>query len=345
MIGKRSSIIVLFLLIITTGFIIYQCKQLSFHLFSLKFTDHYGEDAPISVDLNNCILSFLFYHKLQHYLENSNYSYPIYLSFNSQPLPYDLLGKECASIFYKGQEQLLMKRYEDSCFYPFHISPTERQKIQTALEIIKTSFEKNNLELVLTGGSYIGSWRYHQIIPYDDDIDFYIRTEEKMVSRILLESLSKNRTNRFVFKDTENENQHWKLGILCDGIYKETCKVEIDFFFMWEDGESLRFLEWPNTFLKSNYYPLRQRPFENILFKAPSNFDTYMERQYKSNATQCYFKNHAVKNVCETKLINCDLLKYRYPYKIQGKYNNLKIELIIYKMNVQSLFIDTEYAT
>lgn len=341
MIGKKCSIILLTLLSTTVVFIIYQCEQWSLIFVSFKFTNQSVEELPSRSDLNDCILSFFVYYKLESLLEKKNQTLPIYLSFHSQQKRYDDLGKECTSLFYRGQEELMMKSEEKSCFYPFPISPQERQDIQKALYVIKSGFDKNNLELVLTGGSFIGSWRYHQIIPYDDDIDFYIRSEEKPMIRVLLENLSHNKTNRFVFKDTENQNQHWKLGILCSGNSKSTCKIELDFFFLWEEGSELRFLEWPMSFEKSDYLPLRQRPFENLLFKVPKSFERFMMRQYEVNATQCYFKNHASTNGCRGRSVNCDLLKYRYPYKLTGYYRNLFIELIVYKMNVQSLFIDS----
>lgn len=310
-------------------------------LLSFKFLNQSVEELPMRSDLNDCILSFFVYYQLEGYLEKKNRTLPTYLSFHSRPLRYDELSKECAALFYKGQEELTMKPVENSCFYPFSISPQERADVQKALNIIKSSFERNNLELVLTGGSFIGSWRYHQIIPYDDDIDFYIRSDEKPMIRILLENLSRNETNRVVFQDTETENQHWKFGILCSGKTKSTCKMDVDFFFLWEEGLELKFLEWPMSFLKSEYFPLKQRPFENILFKVPNNFRLFMKRQYQANSSQCDFKNHAEINTCNRKSINCDLLKYRYPYKLVGYYRNMFIELIVFKMNVHSMFIDS----
>lgn len=142
------------------------------------------------------------------------------------------------------------------------LSAVDRKRLLRILKKLRDAFQDANVELILDGGTLLGSLRHHGRIPYDDDFDFRIRHDQKEKARKILKALPDTK-----FRDTEATIGHWKLDIICD----TSCNLQIDFFFWWEGQYSLKCLEYPFNFLQSTVYPLSKRPFEGILFDSPKD--------------------------------------------------------------------------
>ncbi|CAI9719314.1 Hypothetical predicted protein [Octopus vulgaris] len=160
--------------------------------------------------------------------------------------------------------------------YYARITLQERRLLLNTLQEFMKSMDAANLSYFLYGGSLLGSYRHHGIIPWDDDIDLMMNSSEKeLIKKALSKSLP-------LYDLDIPESGHWKF-------YYTKMNNLLDYHHRWPFLDMFFFLEnkthiWDEelnsaktfTFLKKKLYPLRKRPFNHLMVNAPCNIEFCM---------------------------------------------------------------------
>ena len=71
-------------------------------------------------------------------------------------------------------------RWKSSPLLPRRITPCEHYLTMHLLMIIHRVCIKHNLTFAMSDGTLLGSWRHHDIIPWDDDVDLIMPIEDQL---------------------------------------------------------------------------------------------------------------------------------------------------------------------
>lgn len=333
--------------VITLVFVVILCANIV--LFLYYYADSF---APLLImSSQDFCLSLILTHLNMSDLINPNKTKkprrrsPI-LALSIPPYPLTRVPTLCRKLLeplYLNQASQTKK--ELACFLKNHYNSKAKTLIRSNLLRLVQAFERNKIDLILDSGSLLGSWRHHGIIPYDDDVDFHIRWEDKPRVRSLLIDLCA-RHGDCAFRDTEETIQHWKLDIGCQrqGTGVTACFMQIDFFFFWIVGGQVKIFEPPYSYPISVFFPLIERPFEGVLVKSVRDFARYYQLTYKSsNLTECrsYKLDKMQTSRCNTLKINCSVLEPFHPFvRTFTDHAEGRLEVQIYKREIVEVFYD-----
>jgi hypothetical protein len=201
------------------------------------------------------------------------------------------------------------------------MNDSERRIMATMLGRLTDMMDAANLTYHMCGGTLIGSYRHHGMIPWDDDVDIYARwVENRRLEKEVKRRLSKEYT-------LVKARARWKLyskrqSVVIPGWrwnypFIDICFVRENDSWVWDydNDYSPKF-----SYRRSTVYPLRRRPFMNMSLWAPNDVETYLRTTYdidkcKSNV---YIHKHEIraKQVHST---NCRRLWPYFPFVFRSK--------------------------
>jgi phosphorylcholine metabolism protein LicD len=148
-----------------------------------------------------------------------------------------------------------------------------------------------NISYCIESGTLLGSIRHSDMIPWDDDIDIQLSTEDM---RMLLDNV--DYINKLGFK-LEIERG--------EGLYKfkkmTSSKNDpfVDIFEVEKQGDKIVYKGewckklWPNYWFKVNEkYPLKPYKFGNLIVLGPNNPYPYLERSYGNWKRETFWGHH-----------------------------------------------------
>lgn len=173
----------------------------------------------------------------------------------------------------------------------------------------------NNLTFFIYGGSLLGAYRHHGMVPWDDDIDVIMSVSQKELTRNVLSNVS----GYSLFSPHKTQ---WKF--YRQNLTSLTKKVfswpYIDIFFYSENSTHI-WDEIPSyarfVYRKDWVFPLVYRPFEGGMVPVPCNMKKAVENNYDTNkcATNFYYhKIEALSPKFRRNTINCKLLYEMFPF-------------------------------
>ena len=183
---------------------------------------------------------------------------PHELSDNQNPIPYD---------YDLWQSSPLMPRLVSRCEYKLMIELLKR---------FDQLARKYSLEYMMSDGTLLGSWRHHDLIPWDDDIDLLMSVKDKsrLVLAIALESpLLVDRIEFHRRWDGPKEFEYYKFYFSASPRFSEHPwrYPFVDLIFYHENQTHL----WPenmqktSSILKKTIFPLELRPYGPLWLPAP----------------------------------------------------------------------------
>jgi hypothetical protein len=201
------------------------------------------------------------------------------------------------------------------------MTDSERRSIATMLRHLTDAMDAANLTYHMCGGTLLGSYRHHGMIPWDDDVDIYARwTERRQLKKEIHRRLSKD----YALTKTKTR---WKFyskrqsagvpGLAWTYPFIDICFVRENDSWVWDydNDYSPKF-----SYRRSTVYPLRRRPFMNMSLWAPNDVETYLRTTYdidkcKSNVF-IHKQETSAKQVHST---NCQRLWPYYPFVFRSK--------------------------
>lgn len=208
----------------------------------------------------------------------------------------------------------------------------EKSQVVRALKVLTDTLDTAGIEYFLYGGSLIGSWRHHDVVPWDDDVDIIVnisKWQELENLRIPGYTLNIRTLNRYKFYSnnaTDIPSYFWKWPY-------------IDICFFGDNGTHLYDMDPVYSKLyvydKQDIYPLVRRPFGDLNLKSPRDTLKILEKNYNINICQTRTYNHQKQKQLVGKQIDsvdCRHLHKLYPFVIRTS-NNLNNQ-------IENLYLD-----
>ena len=196
------------------------------------------------------------------------------------------------------------------------MSQCEHNLVMRLLMIIERICRLNDIPFMLSDGSLLGSWRHHDIIPWDDDIDIMIPIESRKRFLNSLKKINETLVKYSVLLSKKGKREYYKIS------FKNTASAGsydwnfpfVDVFLYVKNRTHLWQMADRDTVTRMKYvFPLVMRPFGELWLPAPRRpekifrFDPYDE-------CKGHFWNHKTEEGQDEVTMKCDELKEIYPF-------------------------------
>lgn len=216
---------------------------------------------------------------------------------------------------------LLRKQSEELSHFQPVLTQAQRQALFIALLKIRSVAEDYGFTWMLMYGTLLGSWRHHNIIPWDDDVDIFMSYKQK---ERIMEAFSKLRPE-FDFLEVGSRLKFWAANGTESppAIGWKWPFVDINFYsenrtHVWDVSILADFGEYSYLFGRSNIFPLHIRPLGRYFFPAPRDSLKIVRRSYMGSGLQlcesAYFSHYSEKGINGSLKIPCKRLEYMYPF-------------------------------
>lgn len=219
-------------------------------------------------------------------------------------------------IFHHGPDMNSNHSLRNSQLKAFQIQTTieERQMMYRLLQVFDETMKKHNITYIMYGGTLLGSFRHHDLIPWDDDLDV-----------ILAVKYHKDMAN--ILKPLLPEFILYRAGGH-DKFYHKSAKKASEYNWLWpyldisyyeENGTYIK--DWTKTYSYWYYYPkeivfpLHNRPLLNLSLPAPRDTFAFLTWTY-NYGSEClmYGYSHMVESRGPSGKTDCKLLADKFPF-------------------------------
>nr|CDS33821.1 hypothetical transcript [Hymenolepis microstoma] len=238
---------------------------------------------------------------------------------------------------------------------------TELESIARSLRLLRDSFQRESIPLVMTYGSLLGSLRYHHRTPFDSDYDMSVRKVDWRRIEQILTKHAFNSSNRMRIFDFRPVTGCLQLGLACkmDDSWRDptlwtSFGNKVTFSkgfpeahswdpykaFMSDCGVYVDFYTIASNSAQLKTYPdgaVLYRPIEGTLFRTVTNYQFFLENCYQSSIEICVPKTkfywrgefNNLPEYCKDMSVPCAWLDTIYPrvYKIDVPEKGLKVEV------------------
>ena len=187
----------------------------------------------------------------------------------------------------------------------------EQQLMMTLLAKVAEVCNLQNVSYFIFGGTLLGSYRHHGFIPWDDDVDIMINSNNRQLILSALTQLENTyqvrvASRRLKFFSSESQKTSgfpWKWPYVDINFYKENETHIQDIS-----------IEFPDVFAKSTIFPLHERPFGPLFLKSPFDAFATLRTTIMNPNCKTYFYSHKFESGKEQASIDCERLREIVPF-------------------------------
>ena len=159
------------------------------------------------------------------------------------------------------------------------MSKQDRAIMMNLTNVLTDALEKSNITYFINGGTLLGSWRHHDIIPWDDDIDIYVAEKDRYAIRLCLKKLQPDYTlvrggTRFkLYSKRSKKTTHkykWSWPFVDISMYTENSS------HLWDITPGFSKFKYR----KDKVFPTHRRPLGNLNLHAPRDSFAMLKEYY-----------------------------------------------------------------
>ena len=219
-------------------------------------------------------------------------------------------------ILWKNRTSVSMSPLQRHHSFKPIISTSEHRQLLEIFQVFKRICDRSNLTYVLYGGSLLGSYRHHGLVPWDDDIDVLMDESERFRIYQQFKTI-------LGYTLCTPPNRQWKLYQNENKSHKgcsENVWPYVDIFFFSENTTNI----WDNNemykhvynFAKEDIFPLTTSIFEGELAFVPRNKYNVLKRSYDVDLCVNALYSHKNESVREGKVVSlpCKRILPYFPF-------------------------------
>ena len=157
--------------------------------------------------------------------------------------------------------------------------------LRNGMRILKS----HDIEMVAVFGTLLGVLRHKGLIPWDDDMDFAIRRDQKELLFSLKEELA--HANIGLVDSVNGWSKLYPLNRPLIRVGYPWSWPFIDIFFYDQDGEDIN-LGYGSKVSKRDFLPFKKGVFEGISVNIPNNPDKWLSDQYGKDWKDVCISSH-----------------------------------------------------
>ena len=214
--------------------------------------------------------------------------------------------------------------YPINQYYSNTMSPSDKAKLLEITRDFVNAMDRNNITYIMYGGTLLGSWRHHGLVPWDDDVDFLLNNSQRERAISVMQNIAEKYS--IVIRPTA----HDPICLPLTKFYIDNKDRTVDGLKVWPFLDLFWFGEnethvWDcdpwftrySIYLKSDIFPLQRRPFVDMMLPAPCNTLSVLEQFYNVEICSAHPLNHVYnfyKPYFKIRTTYCERLYNYFPF-------------------------------
>lgn len=232
------------------------------------------------------------------------------------------------------------------------LTDVQKLSLKESLHELIAALDRANISYHMCGGTLLGSYLHHGIIPWDDDVDLCVADAERHRLMRTLDQMAP--AYSYVLPSGEQHQDRIKFfsvnesePIIGDRYAWRVPFVDICFYA--EDNATIWDMNMgPSTsnaklFNKSMVFPLRRRPFMNLTLNAPRFRRRYLQHNYELDwcLTGDWSHLNETWSLRGKQRIQCERLWSMHPFVFRTKLSNGTLETLrVGDTVLDAIFVD-----
>lgn len=172
------------------------------------------------------------------------------------------------------------------------LNPRERATLLTMFGVVTNALRASNVTFWMDGGTLLGSYRHHNLIPWDDDVDLVLRQSHKPQARRAINALAPAYQLFVEMGAAGSCELAWRVFATNASVpvtRKQYRFPTLDLHFYAQNASHVWLqphnLWWNLVWRRSTVFPLYLRPFNRYWAPAPCNSSGYLIKEYGPQVT------------------------------------------------------------
>lgn len=234
--------------------------------------------------------------------------------------------------------------WKQSEVLPRQLSPCEHALIIRLIAIISDICFRHQITFLMTHGTLLGSWRHHDILPWDSDADLLLPMKDQPRFLDILTQLYSPMINYARLPTAKRPERSFKIyfqNTPCNGRHCHWRFPSVDFILY--DTNATHFWYTDNPITKrpiEQFFPYVMRPFGPLWLPAPRAPEKLLAKYVKSECRSHRY-DHRFEMRKVPKIYNCSDFFGIYPFVQRSGLNNSIEKLMIGSELVHTVIFNT----